>query len=337
MSPGATIGAATVVDQTGNQVPDKYQSYMRKKMRATAEMNKRNPEMAEAMVDPDVVIPGVIDSGKVLTLTTQEAIKYGFCDAEVSSTEEIMKLLGIENYDIIKHTPSVIDKIIGFLIKPLISGLLIMIIIGGIYFELQSPGIGFPLGAATVAAILYFAPLYLEGLAENWEILIFLLGIVLVGIEIFVIPGFGITGISGIILIVLSLTLSMIGNVGFSFPQNAIPAIIQALLVVIVAMIASISLSLFLSSKLANWGIFKKVSLATELEGNVTTQMESNLNLNSLIGKTAIVYNQCKPSGKAYIDDKLYDITLQNGFAEKGDKVVVVRTEGNFLIVKRVS
>jgi membrane-bound serine protease (ClpP class) len=337
MSAGATIGAATVVDQTGNQVPDKYQSYMRKKMRATAEMNKRNPEMAEAMVDPDVVIPGVIDSGKVLTLTTQEAIKYGFCDAEVSSTEEIMKLLGIENYDIIKHTPSVIDKIIGFLIKPLISGLLIMIIIGGIYFELQSPGIGFPLGAATVAAILYFAPLYLEGLAENWEILIFLLGIVLVGIEIFVIPGFGITGISGIILIVLSLTLSMIGNVGFSFPQNAIPAIIQALLVVIVAMIASISLSLFLSSKLANWGIFKKVSLATELEGNVTTQMESNLNLNSLIGKTAIVYNQCKPSGKAYIDDKLYDITLQNGFAEKGDKVVVVRTEGNFLIVKRVS
>jgi membrane-bound serine protease (ClpP class) len=273
----------------------------------------------------------------VLTLTTQEAIKYGFCDAEVSSTEEIMKLLGIEDYDIIKHTPSVIDKIIGFLIKPLISGLLIMIIIGGIYFELQTPGIGFPLGAATVAAILYFAPLYLEGLAENWEILIFLFGIVLLGIEIFVVPGFGITGISGIILIVLSLTLSMIGNVGFSFPQNVIPAIIQALLVVIVEMIASISLSLFLSSKLANWGIFKKVSLATELEGNVTTQIESNLNLNSLIGKTAIVYNQCKPSGKAYIDDKLYDITLQNGFAEKGDKVVVVRTEGNFLIVKKVS
>jgi membrane-bound serine protease (ClpP class) len=310
---------------------------MRKKMRATAEMNKRNPEMAEAMVDPDVVIPGVIDSGKVLTLTTQEAIKYGFCDAEVSSTEEIIKLLGIENYDLIKHTPSVIDKIIGFLIKPLISGLLIMIIIGGIYFELQTPGIGFPLGAATVAAILYFAPLYLEGLAENWEILIFLLGIVLLGIEIFVIPGFGITGISGIILIVLSLTLSMVGNVGFSFPQNAIPAIIQALLEVIVAMIASISLSLFLSSKLANWGIFKKVSLATELEGNVTTQMESNLNINSLIGKTAIVFNQCKPSGKALIDDKLYDITVENGFAEKGDKVLVVRTEGNFLIVKKVS
>jgi membrane-bound serine protease (ClpP class) len=337
MSAGATIGAATVVDQSGNQVPDKYQSYMRKKMRATAEMNKRNPEMAEAMVDPDVVIPGVIDSGKVLTLTTQEAIKYGFCDAEVSSSEEIMKFLGIEDYDIIKHTPSFIDKIIGFLLKPLISGLLIMIIIGGIYFELQTPGIGFPLGAATVAAILYFAPLYLEGLAENWEILIFLLGIVLVGIEIFVIPGFGITGISGIILIVLSLTLSMVGNVGFSFPQNAIPAIIQALLVVVVAIIVSISLSLFLSSKLANWGIFKKVSLATELEGNVTTQIESNLILNSLIGKTAIVYNQCKPSGKAYIDDKLYDITLQNGFAEKGDKVVVVRTEGNFLIVKKVS
>ncbi|MFN7015170.1 MAG: NfeD family protein, partial [Bacteroidia bacterium] len=247
MSPGSTIGAATVVDQSGEQVPDKYQSYMRKKMRATAEMNHRNPQMAEAMVDPDVVIPGVIDSGKVLTLTTQEAIKHGFCNGEASSLNEVLKLAGIEDYTIINHTHTLIDKIIRLLIKPLVSGLLIMIIIGGIYFELQTPGIGFPSAAAAVAAILYFAPLYLEGLAENWEVLIFIIGLVLIGVEIFVIPGFGITGISGILLIILSLTLSMIGNVGFDFPQNSAPAIVEALLIVIVAMISSISLSLFLT------------------------------------------------------------------------------------------
>lgn len=337
MSPGSTIGAATVVDQSGQQVPDKYQSYMRKKMRATAEMNNRNPEMAEAMVDPDVVIPGVIDSGKVLTLTTQEAIQHGFCNGEASSLNEVLKLAGIEDYTIINHTHSLIDKIIGLLIKPLVSGLLIMIIIGGIYFELQTPGIGFPLGAAALAAILYFAPLYLEGLAENWEILIFIIGLVLIGVEIFVVPGFGITGISGIFLIILSLTLSMIGNVGFNFPQNAAPAIIEALLIVIVAMISSISLSLFLSNKIADWGLFKKVALTTELEGNVNAEIKSSSPLNSLIGKTAIVFNECKPSGKAYIDNKIYDVTLQNGFAEKGENVIVLRTEGNFLIVKKVS
>ncbi len=336
MSPGSTIGAATVVDQSGQQVPDKYQSYMRKKMRATAEMNHRNPDIAEAMVDPDVVIPGIIDSGKVLTLTTLEAIKYGFCNGEASSIEEVVKLAGIEEYTIINHTHTLIDKIIGLLIKPLVSGLLIMIIIGGIYFELQTPGIGFPSAAAAIAAILYFAPLYLEGLAENWEILIFIIGLVLIGVEIFVIPGFGITGISGIFLIILSLTLSMIGNVGFDFPQNIVPSILQALLIVIVAIISSISLSLFLSNKLADWGLFKKFALATELEANVNTEINSNIPLNSLIGKTGVVFNDCKPSGKAYIDNKLYDITLQNGFAEKGDNIIVVRTEGNYLIVKKL-
>lgn len=335
MSPGSTIGAASVVDLSGQQVPDKYQSYMRKKMRATAEMNNRNPDIAEAMVDPDVVIPGVIDSGKVLTLTTQEAIKHGFCNGEASDISEVLKLAGIEEYTIINYTPSFIDNIIGLLIKPLVSGLLIMIIIGGIYFELQTPGIGFPLGAAVTAAILYFAPLYLEGLAENWEIFIFLIGVILIGVEIFVVPGFGITGISGIFLIILSLTLSMIGNVGFNFPENAAPAIVQALLVVIIAMIVSISLSLFLSSKLADWGLFKKVALTTELEGNVNSDIKSTSTLQSLVGKTATVYIECKPSGKAIIDNKLYDVTVLNGFAEKGENVVVVRTEGNFLIVKK--
>lgn len=335
MSPGATIGAATVVDQTGQQVPDKYQSYMRKKMRATAEMNNRNPEMAEAMVDPDVVIPGIIDSGKVLTLTTQEAIKYGFCNGEANDISDVLKLAQINNYEIIHYKPTIVDNIIGFLIKPLVSALLIMIIIGGIYFELQTPGIGFPLGAAAVAAILYFAPLYLEGLAEHWEILIFIIGLILIGIEIFVTPGFGIIGVSGIILLILSLTLSMIGNIGFEFPQNTATTIVRSLLIVIVAMVSSISISLFLSTKLTSWQLFKKFTLATELKGNINSEVNINSSLSNLIGKTAIVYNDCKPSGKAFIENKLYDVTLVNGYAEKGNQVKVVGIEGNYLLVKK--
>jgi membrane-bound serine protease (ClpP class) len=334
MSPGSTIGAATVVDQSGKQVPDKYQSYMRKKMRATAEMNNRNPEMAEAMVDPDVVIPGVIDSGKVLTLTTTEAIKYGFCNGEASSIEEVLKLAGINEYIIQEHTHTIIDSIIGFLIKPIVSGLLIMIIIGGIYFELQSPGIGFPIAASAIAAILYFAPLYLEGLAQNWEILIFIVGLILIGIEVFVIPGFGITGISGIFLIILSLTLSMIGNVGFSFPENATSAIIEALLIVIVALISSITISLFLGNKLADWGLFKKVALDTTLSGNIVSENSEN-KLSKLIGQKAIAYTNCTPSGKILINGKIYDATLTNGFVNKGEEVLIQRIESNYLIIKK--
>ena len=167
-------------------------------MRSTAEKKGRDPILAQAMVDPDIHVNGIVDSGKVLTFTTSEAIKYGFCEAQVNSKEELLKVAGIENYEIIEQKLSWIDQIIMFLINPFMSGILIMLIIGGIYFELQTPGIGFPLIVAIIAALLFFAPHYLGGLAAHWEILIFIIGLILLIVEIFVIPGFGVFGIVGI-------------------------------------------------------------------------------------------------------------------------------------------
>ena len=233
MREGASIGAATVVNETGAQMPDKYQSYMRATMRATAESHgkdtiingndttykwKRDPLIAEAMVDDRTVIPNIIDSGKTLTFTAREAVKYGYCEGIAESVDEVLeKQLKYDNYELIPFEPSAWDNIKGFLMSSVIQGLLIMLIIGGIYFELQTPGIGFPLGVAITAAVLYFAPLYIDGLAANWEIIIFIIGLVLLGLEIFVIPGFGIAGISGIVLIIAGLVLSLINNVDFDF------------------------------------------------------------------------------------------------------------------------
>ncbi|MGW8316797.1 MAG: NfeD family protein, partial [Bacteroidales bacterium] len=217
MKPGAKIGAATVVNQTGEQVPDKYQSYMRAMMRATAEAHgkdtivqesdtllvwHRNPAIAEAMVDPKLYVEGVSDTGQVLTFTATEAIANGYCEGTVESMTEVIEKLGIESYELKNYTPSPLDRVIGFLINPIVHGILIMVIIGGIYFELQSPGIGFPLAAAILAALLYFAPLYLEGLAENWELILFIVGVILIMVEIFAIPGFGVAGVAGIIAMI---------------------------------------------------------------------------------------------------------------------------------------
>jgi len=172
MHPGANIGAATVVDQSGKPLPDKYQSYMRSMMRSTAEASGRDPDIAQAMVDPRIYIEGISDTGQVLTFTAKEALKHNFCEGIAESIEEVMKLANIKEYTIIEQKLTVTDKIIKFLINPFVSGILIMIIIGGIYFELQTPGIGFPIAASVIAAIIYFAPLYIEGLAEHWEIVI---------------------------------------------------------------------------------------------------------------------------------------------------------------------
>ena len=225
MRPGGSIGAATVVNQTGEEMPDKYQSYMRATMRATAEAHgqdtiilgndttykwKRDPLIAEAMVDERTVVPNLIDSGKTLTFTALEAQKFGYCDGIAANVDEVItKYLQFESYQLITFQPTTIDNVKGFLMSSIFQGILIMLIIGGIYFELQTPGIGFPLAIAIAAALLYFAPLYIEGLAANWEILIFIIGLVLIALEIFVIPGFGVAGVSGIVLVLAGLTLKI--------------------------------------------------------------------------------------------------------------------------------
>src|SRR5690606_3365527 len=154
MAPGASIGAATVVvGGTGEAAPDKYQSYMRSIMRSTAEATGRDPLIAEAMVDENLEIDSISPKGQVITFSTSEAIKYGFCDARVNSIDEILELNGLEGYSIEEFQLSQTEKIISIFLNPFISGILILIIIGGIYFELQTPGVGFPIIAAFIALL----------------------------------------------------------------------------------------------------------------------------------------------------------------------------------------
>ena len=202
MHSGARMGAVTVVNETGEAMPDKYQSYMRATMRATAEAQgrdttitaqgdtiiswRRNPLIAEAMVDERVVVPHISDSGQVLTFTANEALDNGYCEGVVESVEQmITDHLAIEQYTIEQYTPSLYDKIAGFLTNPALQALMVTLIIGGIFFELKTPGFGLPSAIAIIAAIIYFLPLFISGTAESWELLAFVVGIILLIIAAF--------------------------------------------------------------------------------------------------------------------------------------------------------
>jgi membrane-bound serine protease (ClpP class) len=352
MKPGGKIGAATVVNQTGDQVPDKYQSYMRATMRATAEAHgkdtivrasdtllvwHRDPAIAEAMVDPRLFVEGVSDTGQVLTFTTSEAILHGYCEGAAESMEEVISKLGIKEYELRSYNPSGTDRIIGFLINPMVSGVLIMIIIGGIYFELQSPGIGFALGASIVAALLYFAPLYLEGMAQNWELILFIAGIILIMVEIFAIPGFGVAGVAGIIAIITGLTLSLIDNVVFEDPEftgEGLGLLMKSLSLVLVAVLLGLIASLWATRKLLTSTTFSKLSLKSEQlieEGFIGVETEQL----SLVGKAGVAHTVLRPSGRVMIDNKLYDAKSEYGFIEKGEAIKVIRYEtGQVYVVK---
>lgn len=335
MRSGANIGAATVVNQTGEPLPDKYQSYMRSMMRATAEANGRDPDIAQAMVDPSISIPGVIDSGKVLTFTTSEAIKNGFCEGEAESIKEVLDISGIEDYVIVEQKLTPLDKIIAFLINPVISGILIMIIIGGIYFELQSPGIGFPSAAALIAAIIYFAPLYLEGLANNWEILLFIVGIVLIAIEIFAIPGFGVSGITGVLFIIVGLTLSLLDNVGFDFSNVAFDKIIKAFFLVMISIFLAILGSFFVTKRLLTTTAFGHLAL-DKIQDKEEGYTSSRKSYESMLGKTGVARTVLRPAGKVIINDEIFDATALSGYIEKGEKIEVRKYSTSQLFVRKV-
>ena len=351
MRSGASIGAATVVNQTGEKMPDKYQSYMRATMRATAESHgkdtvvlagdtvlkwKRDPLIAEAMVDERTVVPGVVDSGKVLTFTALEAQKYNYCEKIVEDVNELVtKGLGFNNYEIVKFTASRWDNIKGFLMSSVIQGLLIMLIIGGIYFELQTPGIGFPLVVAITAAVLYFAPLYIDGLAANWEILLFLIGLVLIALELFVIPGFGIAGISGIVFVVVGLTLSLLNNVDFNFELVKPTAITNALATVVGGVFVGFGLVLYLSSKIGSKGVFRHLALKTSLD-NKAGYIGVDMAATEIVGETGIATTVLRPSGKIKVAGVFYDAVSLDGFIEKGDEVRIVRYETGQVFVEKL-
>ena len=334
MVAGANIGAATVVNQTGEAMPDKYQSYMRSMMRSTAEATGRDPQIAQAMVDPRIVVEDVIDSSMVLTFTSSEAIKHGFCEAQVETIAELLTRAGVEKYEIYHQQLKASDKIIRLLVNPMVSGILIMLIVGGLYFELQSPGIGFPLAASILAAILYFAPLYLEGLVENWEIIIFFVGVVLLAIELFIVPGFGFFGIAGILLIVTSLALAMVDNDGFKFTLPDVTAIINALIIVSVSSFLGLIGSYYLSKKLFSTHSMLNLALSStqEKEEGFGIDLESYKNS---IGETGQAFTVLRPSGKVMIDGQLYDAVSLSSYIEKGDDVEVVGYENAQLMVRK--
>jgi membrane-bound serine protease (ClpP class) len=350
MREGANMGAATVVDQTGMALPDKYQSYMRSIMRSTAEAQghkkiisgndtivkwRRDPRIAEAMVDQRIFIKGVNDSGKVLTMTPTEAIKFGYCEGIRNDIQDVIDKAGLRNCEIHEYHTTGIDRFIGFLVNPLVSGILIMAIVGGIYFEMQTPGATFPIVIAILAAFLYFAPLYLEGLAQNWEIILFIVGVILLAAEIFVIPGFGVTGILGIIFVITGLVLSLLNNDWFNFREVGSSRIYMAFGTVLISVILAFILSIWGSSKIfgARKGFFRNVAL-TAVESTNEGYIGVELPTSSLIGRTGIAETVLRPSGKISIDGNNYDAMTEGSFINKGDKVRVTRHETGQLYVR---
>lgn len=315
-SSGGSMGAAEPIPAT-----EKTISAIKGEFESTCEANGRDPLIGAAMVDKEIEIEGVVKKGEILTLSRDLAKKVGFLDFEANSIEEILIEFNLKNYEVIDIKYSLTEKIARFITQSTIREILLVIGFLGLLIEATTPGFGVPGTMGIISLSLFFGGHMIAGLGNWLYVGLFIAGVILLLIEIFLIPGFGLTGIAGIILIFISIFFTLGGGTRALYSIGLVSAILLILFIIL----------LFLFPKLPIWNkLGLKESLKTEKGYTTYSQLEE------LIGKEAIVLTTLRPSGAIEIDGKRYDAISLGEFIEKDSKVKVIKIEGGKIIVEKL-
>lgn len=324
--PGATLGAATPVTGEGQKASEKMVSAMRSEFRALAEAQGLNPRIAEAMVDEEVAIDGIVAAGKLLTLSADEAIQLGYAQARYQSIEDLLAALDSGGANVLTTEPNWAELIVRFLTNPIVAPLLLSIGFLGLLFEVKTPGFGFGGLAGITGLALFFGAHLIVGLAGWEELILIMAGLVLIAAEVFVIPGFGIAGALGIVALGVGVILSMLGR----FPT--LTDMGTAFMVVLAAMVLTTGFAYAFLRHL-RWsrrfaGIFLSEATSREL-GYVSGDVRPEL-----VGKHGIAATTLRPSGVGIFDDERFDVVSEGPWIEVGSPIEIMRSEGYRLVVR---
>lgn len=333
MGDGGTIGAAAPVQigqsgQAAKPVQEKTVSYVSKEFRSTAEARGRPPRIAEAMVDADITIPNVISKGKLLTLTTDEAMRLKVADAEANTLKEVLAAFGIMDAEIIYRTTNWAENVVRMLTHPVVSSLLISIALIGILVELRTPGFGFAGAIGVTSLSLFLYGHWIVQLAGWEEVLIVLAGVVLLAIELFVIPGFGIVGILGILAILAGFVLSMVG-IGDA-PQVIVISVVRVMISLGLAIVVTLVLMKFLPRMPFGRRLILDTKLSTGSGFDSSPPSDHRL-----IGKEGFSIAPLHPAGIAEFHGERVDVVSEGELIDAGVVVKVVKVDGNRVVVRR--
>jgi len=336
MTEGATIGAATPVQlsPTGGEaspVEEKTVSYARKEFRATAESRGRPLAIAEAMVDRDVEIPGLNPKGKLLTLTTNEALARKVADRQANTLDSLLNGIDLGTAEVVRLSPNWGEGFVRLLTNPVVASLLLSIATLGIIIELRTPGFGVPGGLGILSLILVLAGHYTVELV-GWEELILVgLGLTLITLEVFVIPGFGIAGIAGIISTLAGFSLSLIGH------GSTLAAFFGAMGRVSLAMILALIGSLVAFRFIRHTPFSRQLVLDASLpQGMGDAPPAPVVAPTTHVGQQGQTATPLRPAGIALIDGVRVDVVSEGEMIAAGVPIIVTRMEGNRIVVRRV-
>ncbi|WP_300457932.1 NfeD family protein [Desulfobacula sp.] len=366
MKKNTLIGDCAPITQTqeGQKMAgEKIQTVLRARFRALAKKNNYPVVLAESMVTIDmevysVVMEGqktymdkisfddltedekkkisakktIVAKGELLTMDDAEAFDLGFSQKSVTDIQEVLSLLGYESMDIITIEESWSESLVRRL-QPILP-ILMLIGIGAIYTEIKAPGFGLPGMVGILCLGLVFCNQYLVGLADYTELLLLLIGVLLLGVEVFVLPGFGVAGISGLLFIAAGLVLSF---QGFVVPDPAFPWEGKLLMKNLAQVLGSFMLAFFISLFMIRFVLpqFSKIVNGPYLDATLeSSHVDVTTALGIEPGDTGLAHTFLRPAGKVMINDKKIDAITRGDFIEQGTIVVIDRIDQNRVIVK---
>lgn len=329
MRPGSVMGAATPVDGSGTKASEKIVSAMRSEMRALAEARGLDPAVAEAMVDENIGVEGLVEKGKLLTLTTEEAVRVGYA-VQVEDLPALKAVLGEASAPVVTMSVNWAERLVRFFSHPIVAPFLLSLGFLGLIVEIKSPGFGVAGVAGLIALTLFFGSHLIVGLAGLEDVLVFGAGLVLLGVEIFIIPGFGLFGVLGGVAVLGGLFMALLG--GFpTTPDFTRAGMVLTTSILIVLVSAWVILrSLPGSSRLARSGVF----LLTRTDRDVG--FESAPHRTDLVGREGKAITDLRPSGTGLFGDERVDVVSEAEWIPAGSVIRVVSAEGYRHVVRAV-
>ena len=327
MRPGGVIGAATPVTGEGEKAPEKIVSAMRSEMRALAERRGLDPRIAEAMVDEEIEVEGVVERGKLLSLTTEEAEEIGYARS-AEDIEGVLQQAGIATDRVVDSDINWAEGLVRFLTHPIVSPFLLSLGFLGLLVEIKTPTFGLAGGAGIASLALFFGGHYLVGLAGWEEMILMGAGLVFLLIEAFVVPGFGVFGLLGIGGVLASVYLSLVGNLSTiaDYSQAAVVLSASVLLVLVSGWVLIRTLPS--NRRLTRSGILLGEDTGRDV-GYLSARVRSEL-----VGREGVALTDLRPAGVGRFEGERVDIVAEEGWLEAGTPIRITRSEGYRHVVR---
>jgi membrane-bound serine protease (ClpP class) len=329
MRPGSRMGAATPVVGTGEEAPEKIVSAMRSTMRSLAEARGLDPAIAEAMVDAEIEVPGVVEAGRLLTLTTEEAVEVGYARS-ANDWNDLMAQLGTVGNPQVDLEVNWAERLVRFLSHPLVAPFLLSLGFLGLLVEIKTPGLGIAGAAGVLALALFFGSHLIIGLAGAEGLIIFALGAVLIMVEAFLIPGFGVFGILGIGAVLAGVYMSLLGGLPTTQDYARAGTVLSGSVALVVAGSWFLLRRLPANRRLTRLGIFLGEDTGRDV-GYI-----SAVRRDELVGREGTALTDLRPSGTGAFEDERIDVVSEQEWIEAGSPIRIVASEGYRHVVRLI-